>query len=113
MDTEDHAQNKTTTPNLQRCGRNNKEELLLGDETLGTEEGLPLGDKTPGTTTTTTPNLRGCSRTPTTKTTRIMEHSKDHGHRGSWTQQEPSTKRQRGRTTTKVEANEAGFSAGM
>ena len=29
------------------------------------------------------------------KTTMIMGHSKDHGHRGSWTQQEPSTKRQR------------------
>ena len=113
MDTEDHAQDKTTTPNLQGCGRNDREELLLGDETLETEEELSLGDENPGTTTTTTPNLRGCGRTTTTKTTRIMGHRKDHGHRGSWTQQEPYTKRQRGLPTTKVEANEAGFSAGM
>ena len=42
---------------------NYKEELLLFDETLGTKEELPLGDKTPGTITTTTTNLQGCGWT--------------------------------------------------
>ena len=86
MDTEDHAQNKTTAPNLQGRGRNDKEELLLGDKTLGTEEELPLGDENPGTTTTTTPNLRGCGRTTTaTKKkgswdTAMIMGTEDHGH---------------------------------
>ena len=45
---------------------------------MGKEEELPFGDETPVTTTTTTPNLRGCGQTTTTKTTttRFMDTSR-------------------------------------
>ena len=73
----------------------------MGDESLEKKQDLPLGDKIPGTTTTTTPNLQGCVRKTTATrfmdTARIMDksrimetaitmvikdygQSKDHGH---------------------------------
>ena len=83
-----------TKPRVNKAPRTNgKGELLLGDETLGTKEELPLGDETLGTTTTTTPNLQGWGQKTTTAQT--------------------TTKQQRWRPNTKVEANESGFSSGM
>ena len=38
----------TTMPNIQECGRNNKEELLLGDKTQGYKRSASLGGKKPG-----------------------------------------------------------------
>ena len=61
-------------------GRNYKEELPLGDKTLGKKEGLPLRDETMGKTTTTTPNGQWWDQTTTTtqtKTTQKQRHNKD------------------------------------
>ena len=109
----------------------------LGGRNLGIKEELPLGEKTLGTTTTTTPKLQGCGRTTRSfpwgtkpwgqkksfpwgtkyrgtmfmNTARIMETSTIMDTPRTMVIEQ--RQRQRRRPTSKSEANEAGFSSGM
>ena len=60
-----HLQGQRNRPTSRGAVETTKKSFSWGTKPWGHKE-LPLGDKTPGTTTTTTPNLRGCGRTATT-----------------------------------------------
>ena len=96
----------------------NKEELPLRDKTLRNKRRASLGGRNPGDNNNDNAQP---SRVGLIERTKQNKTKQKRNNQGSWTQQGPwssiimviTTKQQRWRATTKVEANEAGFSSGM